>query len=265
MQIYVINLDKDVHRLRLLAASLGKAGIPFERVPGVDGRAPGTRLESGFDPSLADVLNPGEIGCCLSHVACWRLIAASDDECGCVLEDDVRFGPGAREALEAAAISADDLGVHRLETNLLGINVDARPIAVNGTRILYRSQTMQGCAGAYVISRRTARALCDNISHIKGPIDLELMQGLARIIGYPVTQWVPAPFVQDARLGRASIFGRSSSIGYDRKTLRNSRSRSLLNRIKSLVRPYYYRLPLRRQHRGGRRIFVPVDQPLYEA
>ncbi|MDE2075648.1 MAG: glycosyltransferase family 25 protein [Burkholderiales bacterium] len=90
----LINLDRSRDRLDRCGALLDKLGLPWERAPAVDG--------AKLDPSTLKQLNPqpaphgewfrgltpGEIGCFLSHLKCWELIAQRQLACALIQEDD---------------------------------------------------------------------------------------------------------------------------------------------------------------------------------
>ncbi|MDE2000791.1 MAG: glycosyltransferase family 25 protein, partial [Burkholderiales bacterium] len=92
--ILLINLDRSRDRLDRCGALLDKLGLPWERAPAVDG--------AKLDPSTLKQLNPqpaphgewfrgltpGEIGCFLSHLKCWELIAQRQLACALIQEDD---------------------------------------------------------------------------------------------------------------------------------------------------------------------------------
>lgn len=109
--VYLINLDKDKARLEAATAELARAGLPWMRIPAVNGRAlPTERIASVYDARANRTrarhpLTAPEIGCYLSHIAAWRAIAASDAPGGFVFEDD--FCTTGDLATAHAAISAD--------------------------------------------------------------------------------------------------------------------------------------------------------------
>ena len=68
LDIYVINLDKDVQRLRWMEQQLTAHKLEYLRIAAVNG------TQIPHPPQLSH-LGPGEIGCLLSHANAWRLIA----------------------------------------------------------------------------------------------------------------------------------------------------------------------------------------------
>jgi len=91
---YVINLADNTRRMERSAAQLDAAGVAWARINGVNGWGLS-------DADLADVYDPArnardakhrlvrpEIGCYLSHIAAWRVIAEGDADGGFIFEDD---------------------------------------------------------------------------------------------------------------------------------------------------------------------------------
>lgn len=96
MKTYIINLERSADRKTYMQRQLEK--LPFllpEFVPAVDGRAMSVEERderfdvAGFQRQYLRICRPGEIGCTLSHQACYRRLAESDDQCALILEDDV--------------------------------------------------------------------------------------------------------------------------------------------------------------------------------
>jgi glycosyl transferase family 25 len=108
---FLINLDRSQDRLARCIPLLEQMGISWERVPGIEGaKLPADEL-ARLNPRPAPHgewfrgLTPGEIGCFLSHIACWRLIAERGLDCALVLEDD--FAPDDGFSAERLAAFAD--------------------------------------------------------------------------------------------------------------------------------------------------------------
>ena len=61
-QIYVINMDKDLERLKILDKKMRKLGLEYKRVSGIDGK----KIYSKYKNKTK--LKPGQLGCLLSHI-----------------------------------------------------------------------------------------------------------------------------------------------------------------------------------------------------
>lgn len=97
---FVINLDSSKDRLVSITNRLRELGVPFERVPAVNGRAlsdqeisqityPYNHFESKV--RFTRELTKGEIGCFLSHRKCWEKLLESDKQWALIMEDDIQI------------------------------------------------------------------------------------------------------------------------------------------------------------------------------
>ena len=97
---FVINLDSSKDRLVSITSRLRELGVPFERVPAVNGRAlsdqeisqityPYNHFESKV--RFTRELTKGEIGCFLSHRKCWEKLLESDKQWALIMEDDIQI------------------------------------------------------------------------------------------------------------------------------------------------------------------------------
>src|SRR5262245_2289187 len=99
--VVVINLDRSTRRLEQVSKQFQRAGIPFTRLPAVDGaRLPKVAIPY-FDGSP---LGPGEMGCYASHILAWQRIAAGEfGPAALVCEDDIELCDGFAELLGSLA------------------------------------------------------------------------------------------------------------------------------------------------------------------
>lgn len=113
LPVFVLNLDRDLHRLDRLRGTLG-ADLPITRIPGVPGAAIPRVLLRRAGIWRKRPLAPS-IGCHLSHVHAWERTAnaCADDEYALILEDDSQFifGPGAGLDQAIAAARGEDLEI----------------------------------------------------------------------------------------------------------------------------------------------------------
>ncbi len=157
-----------------MAGQLEALGMPFARVPAVDGRL--VSAEAKVDRLLyrrrhgRDV-RPGEIGCYLSHIAAMQAFLATDAEHALILEDDATLLPALPEVL-ARAISRETAmswDVLKLESRRTGFKLilqqlsPSHSIAVN----LFRSTG----SAAYVLSRHAAEVYLSKLLPIGQPFD----------------------------------------------------------------------------------------------
>lgn len=89
MKIYIINLESAHDRRESIVLQTMRAGLSYELIPAVDGRKIPANVMSLLKKDDSYAVTPGEVGCSLSHLAVYKALASSDNECALVLEDDV--------------------------------------------------------------------------------------------------------------------------------------------------------------------------------
>lgn len=94
--VYVINMADSHDRLLRVEKELRAAGVAWQRIEAVDGRAMGATDVARVYDAEANArrarypLVLGEIGVYCSHMACWRALLLTDAAGAIVLEDDFR-------------------------------------------------------------------------------------------------------------------------------------------------------------------------------
>src|SRR4051794_14672232 len=88
--VFVINPERSLDRRAQMKAHLDAHRVPFTIVDAIDGDA-----RPFYSWTFQRNLLPGEVGCYLSHKKAARLIADSDCDFACVLEDDAALEPAA--------------------------------------------------------------------------------------------------------------------------------------------------------------------------
>lgn len=91
IKCYVINLDRSPDRLNAFKSAFSTAGVEFERISGVDGNS--SDIRGLFDDQkcrqeMGRSIQPGEVGCFLSHVKALEAFLNSGEEYAIVFEDD---------------------------------------------------------------------------------------------------------------------------------------------------------------------------------
>lgn len=174
----LINLDRSPDRLVRCEPLLAQLGVTWERVTGIEGaKLPAERLAS-LNPFPAPhgewyrPLTPGEIGCFLSHQACWQRIIDLGWSCGLVLEDDFAMADGfSPERLAALMATSDQWDVVKLTR--LGTNAPLHLTLPQGLRLRGRGAgPIDGTA--YLVSARGARKMVAQREHIWRPVDFDM-------------------------------------------------------------------------------------------
>ncbi|WNS38331.1 glycosyltransferase family 25 protein [Enterobacter chuandaensis] len=89
MKAYIINLESAKERKESVKAQAEHTGLRYEFIQAVDGRKIPVNLLSLLRKEHSYAVTPGEIGCSLSHLAAYKALASSNENCALVLEDDI--------------------------------------------------------------------------------------------------------------------------------------------------------------------------------
>jgi len=230
VKVFVINLDRAPERLAHMQAEFGRLGVPFERLPAVDGAAlPATEIARWTATPMANgaCLTPGEIGCILSHRKCWQAAAAANEPVA-VFEDDVFLSDDAAAFLGADDWLPADADIVKLETFLRPTLVDKAAV-VAGARALTRLRSMHIGAGGYVVTLRGLEILCSAESDALLPLDHLLFDPVSPVFERLVIyQMEPAVCVQQhvaqSRRGRRADVASRSSASFFGSALKNERT-----------------------------------------
>jgi glycosyl transferase family 25 len=206
---FLINLDRSQDRLARCIPLLEQMGISWERVTGIEGaKLPADEL-ARLNPRPAPHgewfrgLTPGEIGCFLSHIACWRLIAERGLDCALVLEDDFAPDDGfSAERLAAFADSSAHWDV--LKLTRIGRNAKLAMPLEHGASIHHIGKGPIDGTG-YLVSLAGARKLIQRREHLLRPVDFDLKHPWER--GLRVCSGSPNQFRQVSHEEAASVIG----------------------------------------------------------
>lgn len=169
-QIYVINLDKSVHRLARIQKNLSDLGLDFTRFVAV----PGASISNlDVSPACSLVCSNGMIGCFKSHAALWSLLAKEQDEdkSMLILEDDAVITEHSLKAIrELEAMKKHgklqydmvNLGVPRALSYISGLFPRKCLGTLDGGGVIY-SGGLALTTTAYILTSRGARMLLDHI------------------------------------------------------------------------------------------------------
>lgn len=176
---YVINLAANTTRMANAAMVLNKQQIVFERLEGVNGwQLPEDEIAKVYDAqrNWRDGKHPlvrPEIGCYLSHVACWTRIAEGDAPGGVIFEDDFSASEQLADILkQTCADDARDWDVVKLFTfDHAPKIVKERHLGKYRLVVPYRVPT---CLIGYVITREAARRLVEKSLPFFRPVDEDM-------------------------------------------------------------------------------------------
>ncbi len=235
IQVFYINLGRHSVRNSHIATALARLGIKGRRISAVDGR--------DLDPSFIDAFNtehnprykmtPGEIGCFLSHLACWGEILKSGEKYALILEDDAVFGQSLPDFTGSLGWIPEDAGIVRIETDfsraILAFKAEGRAFGRHLHRLI---DGPKGTAG-YVLSAAAIPRLLSLAEFHKLPIDEFLFNpAFPACRNTRIYQLVPALVIQHgAQNPSGDLTELSSSMTEERKDLDRFQQNYLLRKL----------------------------------
>ena len=176
MPVYVISLARAKERRANMRRRLDSLTADYEIVNAVDGEA--LDISQYGDRLRADLWRQmrrreptrGEIGCYLSHCQLWERIAAGENECALVLEDDAVWSDDFAEVVAGVVNCQWRWGLVLLSHSA------ARPhdfalCELQGGRKLVRHRHPGINAAAYLMRPAAARKIAEHCHIIREPVD----------------------------------------------------------------------------------------------
>jgi glycosyl transferase family 25 len=178
---YFINMERSKERLAYILPNVEKLHLPFERIEAVDGAkltqedfAQAIDIEA-YNKFLGYVLNPGVVGCALSHIKAWETFLASPYEYAIIFEDDVSFNPAeVLAAIQHLQKNTQYWDIANLDTDLRGFPLTIKSF---GDMRMVAYLTRIHHTGAYIINRHAAKQLLAKALPIILPVDLYFNRG----------------------------------------------------------------------------------------
>jgi glycosyl transferase family 25 len=177
--VYVINMDANQTRLARVAEELGRAGVAWERLPAVNGRALSAEETARVYDAKAnarrarhDLVAP-EIGCYLSHVRAAEWLRDGGFEAAVILEDDMRVTGDLAGVI--AGLQAD-LAALPGAWDLVKL-FSFKPVALTGVRqvgpgvSVGRPDRVPSTTLGYVLTRAGAEKILARVPPIFRPVD----------------------------------------------------------------------------------------------
>lgn len=168
MRVFLISIDAAGRRRGMDACR--RAGLSCTPVDGVNGkRIPPDALNTAaypVHPVCASLCTPAMIGIALAHRRVWQRIVDEDLDMALVLEDDVEFAGGFRDAMRRAVRAAPP-SFHVL---LLGCFMCPSRRTARGVR----KTIAFGGTHAYVVTREGARVLLASIPRAAFHLDVHM-------------------------------------------------------------------------------------------
>jgi arabinogalactan endo-1,4-beta-galactosidase len=265
--VFVINLDRDAHRLRQIGWILEGLGVPFVRwaaTSGDDLSLSGTRadvLEDGLELRGFDRWSANEAACAVSHVRLLRYFLKSDLSWAIVLEDDaiprVSFPLSSADwdlPAEAELVLLNDRSVGKGSTGRDSVRSVGK--GSTGRDSVWSYSEVLGGAGTegYLISRRGAEKLISLLNPLCGPLDFQMFSHIDSVRKYdraplhwsePRNPLKPDLTIVGYKLEESVVLHRnaSSSIGNSRHPDARRYCEVLLGMVFLSTASHYYSYP----------------------
>jgi glycosyl transferase family 25 len=175
MKAFVVSLAKSRERRESIKRQLANTSLDWEFIEAVDGYAMSTAdITLSTDPEALRkaprYLNPGQIGCSLSHISCYSRILDEGLEHALVIEDDMLLDLSRlAEACKAAVLKLEERSVVLLyyRSHPGGKQCNFRYIDSSAVNLRLAApisiQDIPLCTGAYIISRKACQSLQANL------------------------------------------------------------------------------------------------------
>ncbi len=171
---FLINLDYSTERLEVVGNRLDELNIAWDRVAGIDGRQMQPKDFVGIDTKgflLAHGrhIEPGDIGCYLSHIKALQAFLASGEEYGLILEDDIGFEDSFPRLIQTLLDNAEHWDVLKLSGRHSGTPIPLRRIDEQHRLVAFF--TRHTGAAAYLVNRFAARRYIERLLPMQVPYD----------------------------------------------------------------------------------------------
>ena len=191
IDVFLINLDRHVGRLRFMETQLAALDVPFTRFKAVNGYDPAEIVKN--DKAAFANLSQGEIGAWESHRGVWREIIRRNRP-GIILEDDVMLSSdfGCLN-FSAELLAASD--IVKLDYFRRPSTYGVRRIPVGGDdRYAQRLVGSERLASAYLVTPKGAAKLLKGSQNYFQPVDDLIFQVHSRLF-WSLRIWKVAPAV----------------------------------------------------------------------
>ena len=166
----VLNLKHRTDRRRAIEARLARVGLEPVFVEAINGRAP--ELSDTIQPIVSRTgLNPGEVGCYLSHIKAWQYLLASEHNEALILEDDSLVDPALPLVLRELQSQAEALRVVRLSASHKLVGHSVRQLTPESC-LICPTKNPSSTIG-YFLTKAGAAMLLGALSEIRHAVDKE--------------------------------------------------------------------------------------------
>lgn len=177
VKVYFINLDSSLQRRISVTSEIEKLGYSFERISAVYGKNIGKDLKhkyvnkEKFKMLMHRSIDPGTLGCFLSHVKVWKAFLESKYNFAVICEDDVKFDPGQLKTIIQGLIN------HKDKWDLVNIDIrhNGNPEKIikiaDPDFYLVKFRSRVSNTSCYILNRHAAVKLLSKAFPIIMPVD----------------------------------------------------------------------------------------------
>ncbi len=179
IKAYIIHLERASARRKQVDRIVEACSVPTEIVHAIDGGALSAEeisqsyVKNKHEPQYPFKLQPGEVGCFLSHRKCWRRQIEENLDAALILEDDIELNqPVFDLALAMARKHIDRVGYIQFQVRPTPAN--ASVFASDAKVQLVRPKPTPLRTSAQLVSQSAARMLLDLTEVFDRPVDTYL-------------------------------------------------------------------------------------------
>lgn len=241
MHIFVINLEKDQARRESIAKQLQDLNLEFEVIKAVYGAnlSPEER-QRDYDDGKAKwlrsrTLAPAEIGCAMSHINVYKLMAERQLQAALILEDDVVLPSNLKELLNDCTSALDtQLALVWLLSPATGDRQSGVSTQINKDYLLLPYQAGY-FASSYLLTLPAAQALHKELYPVGDYADCWPLMHRYRVVDLFVFE--PPVIEQDQEQ-----FGSSTTVGIQGLTLNDYLPKIIYKarRLRSVLWEFFY-------------------------
>lgn len=236
--LFVLNLARSVERRERMEQQAASLGLGLTFVPAVDGTALAPEQRARVDEEAVRrrygrPLRAGEIGCYLSHLLVWERLAAGDDACAVVLEDDARLDATFAPAVAAVLAAPVPWDVVRL-TGYFHRPAQRVARLADGRDLVRNERGINGTT-AYLVRREGAARLVAYSRTLCHPVD----NAMDRTFEHELALLCVRPFAVGHDDGQPSTIQRTAARGGVRGPWTERAARRLLRTQDSLRRRWH--------------------------
>jgi len=258
--VFIINLPRHAERRQIMKTRLQEIGLTYEFIDGVDGKTLSPDDLISYDRQkrlryFGRDLQPGEIGCLLSHRKIFQKMVDEQLSHAVILEDDVIFEAEFPAVLQALLTTPVPWDVIRFLGSEKIYARGCRKIApLAGHYQLARLPTAPGGAHGYLMSQKAAQVMLRHMQRNWLPIDT--LQGRTWETGLETLVVHPAPLYPDQTAGSTigdARFDKTVRLSGLEKTL-FPLARSWFKLTESCGKRYSYAASWRRDRRQHKKL-----------